>query len=68
MSIVYLVFQVGTQTIAYNSFNRYKFEYWELKNCHQITTKYSYPKYTILQHTKGSNRTLSMYQDTKKGW
>jgi len=65
----YCVFSIPgwDTTIAYNSFNRYKFEYWDTqKNCHQITTKYSYPKYTNITITyERSNRTLSMYQDTK---
>ena len=52
-------------TIAYNSFNRYKFECWDIdKNCHQITSKYSYPQYTNITITfDKSNRTLRMYQD-----
>ena len=52
-------------TIAYNSFNRYKFEYWDRRKvCHQITSKYSYPQYTNITITfDKSNRTLQMYQD-----
>ena len=63
----YCVFSIPgwDTTIAYNSFNRYKFEYWDTqKNCHQITSKYSYPQYTniTISHDR-SDRTLSMYQD-----
>ncbi|MAR20484.1 MAG: hypothetical protein CMD25_00235 [Flavobacteriales bacterium] len=52
-------------TIAYNSFNRYKFEYWDRRKvCHQITSKYSYPQYTNITITfDKSNRTLQMHQD-----
>jgi hypothetical protein len=65
----YCVFSIPgwDTTIAYNSFNRYKFEYWDTqKNCHQITSKYSYPQYTniTISHDR-SDRTLSMYQDGK---
>ena len=63
----YCVFSIPgwDTTIAYNSFNRYKFEYWDTqKNCHQITSKYSYPQYTNITITHDrSDRTLSMYQD-----
>jgi len=63
----YCVFSIPgwDTTIAYNSFNRYKFEYWDSKeNCHQITSKYSYPQYTNITITYDrSNRTLTMYQD-----
>jgi len=65
----YCVFSIPgwDTTIAYNSFNRYKFEYWDIqKNCHQITSKYSYPQYTnITISYDRSNRNLSMYQDGK---
>ena len=43
----YCVFSIPgwDTTIAYNSFNRYKFEYWDIgKNCHQITSNYSLSK------------------------
>ena len=52
-------------TICYNSFNRYKFETWDIgKKCHQITSEYSYPKLTRITVTYDkSNRTLTMYQD-----
>ena len=55
-------------TIAYNSFNRYKFEYWDIgKNCKQITSKYSYPKFTNITITHNRReRHLSMYQDGEK--
>ena len=63
----YCVFSIPgwDTTIAYNSFNRYKFEYWDSKeNCHQITSKYSYPQYTNITITYDrSDRTLMMYQD-----
>ena len=63
----YCVFSIPgwDTTIAYNSFNRYKFEYWDSKeNCHQITSKYSYPQYTNITITYDrSDRTLTMYQD-----
>ena len=50
----YCVFSIEgwDTTIAYNSFNRYKFEYWDIgKNCQQITSKYSYPKFTNITIT-----------------
>ena len=63
----YCVFSIPgwDTTIAYNSFNRYKFEYWDSKeNCHQITSNYSYPQYTNITITYDrSDRTLMMYQD-----
>jgi len=66
----YCVFSIEgwDTTIAYNSFNRYKFEYWDSqKNCYQITSKYSYPRYTnITISYDRSERHLSMYQDGEK--
>ena len=66
----YCVFSIEgwDTTIAYNSFNRYKFEYWDSqKNCYQITSKYSYPKYTNITITYDRHeRHLSMYQDGEK--
>ena len=55
-------------TIGYNSFNRYKFECWDIgKECHQITSEYSYPKLTRISVTYDqSNRLLTMYQDGKE--
>ena len=55
-------------TICYNSFNRYKFECWDIgKECHQITSKYDYPKLTRISVTYDkSNRLLTMYQDGKE--
>ena len=52
-------------TISYNSFNRYKFECWDIgKECHQITSNYSYPRLTKITITYDkSNRILKMYQD-----
>ena len=52
-------------TICYNSFNRYKFECWDIgKECHQITSDYSYPRLTKITITyEKSNRMLKMYQD-----
>ena len=39
-------------TIGYNSFNRYKFEYWDIgKIVIKLTSKYSYPKYTNITIT-----------------
>ena len=54
-------------TICYNSFNRYKFECWDIgKECHQITSDYSYPRLTKITVTYSkSNRMLKMYQDGK---
>ena len=66
----YCVFSIEgwDTTIAYNSFNRYKFEYWDAeKNCHQITSKYSYPKFTNITITYDRHeKYLSMYQDGVK--
>jgi len=66
----YCVFSIEgwDTTIAYNSFNRYKFEYWDIgKNCKQITSKYSYPKFTNITITHNRReRHLSMYQDGEK--
>lgn len=66
----YCVFSIEgwDTTIAYNSFNRYKFEYWDIgKNCHQITSKYSYPKFTNITITHDRReRHLCMYQDGEK--
>ena len=54
-------------TISYNSFNRYKFECWDIgEECHQITSNYSYPRLTKITVTYSkSNRMLKMYQDGK---
>ncbi len=46
----YCVFSIPgwDTTIGYNSFNRYKFECWDIgKECHQITSGYDYPKKRI---------------------
>jgi len=66
----YCVFSIPgwDTTIGYNSFNRYKFECWDIgKECHQITSDYDYPKLTRISITYDkSNRLLTMYQDGKK--
>ena len=66
----YCVFSIPgwDTTIAYNSFNRYKFEYWDTnKNSHQLTSKYSYPRYTNITITYDrGERYLAMYQDGEK--
>jgi hypothetical protein len=63
----YCVFSIPgwDTTICYNSFNRYKFECWDIgKECHQITSEYSYPRLTRITVTYDqSNRLLTMYQD-----
>ena len=63
----YCVFSIPgwDTTICYNSFNRYKFECWDIgKECHQITSDYSYPRLTKITITyEKSNRMLKMYQD-----
>ena len=52
-------------TIGYNSFNRYKFECWDIgKECHQITSEYAYPKLTQITIVY-KDRRLYMYQDGK---
>ena len=65
----YCVFSIEgwDTTICYNSFNRYKFECWDIgKECHQITSGYDYPKLTRITVTYDkSNRLLTMYQDGK---
>ena len=66
----YCVFSIPgwDTTIGYNSFNRYKFECWDIgKECHQITSGYDYPKLTRISVTYDkSNRLLTMYQDGKE--
>ena len=66
----YCVFSIPgwDTTIGYNSFNRYKFECWDIgKECHQITSDYDYPKLTRISVTYDkSNRLLTMYQDGKE--
>ena len=66
----YCVFSIPgwDTTIGYNSFNRYKFECWDIgKECHQITSDYDYPKLTRISITYDkSNRLLTMYQDGKE--
>ena len=50
----YCVFSIPgwDTTIGYNSFNRYKFECWDIgKECHQITSDYDYPKLTRISVT-----------------
>ena len=63
----YCVFSIPgwDTTISYNSFNRYKFECWDIgEECHQITSKYSFPKLTRITATYDqSNRLVTMYQD-----
>ena len=63
----YCVFSIPgwDTTIGYNSFNRYKFETWDIgKECHQITSDYSYPKLTQITITYNKDdRLLIMYQD-----
>jgi hypothetical protein len=63
----YCVFSIPglDTTIGYNSFNRYKFECWDIgENCHHITSEYSYPKLTRITVTYDkSTRLLTMYQD-----
>jgi len=63
----YCVFSIPgwDTTIGYNSFNRYKFECWDIgKECHQITSEYAYPKLTKITITY-KDRILKMYQDGK---
>ena len=63
----YCVFSIPgwDTTIGYNSFNRYKFECWDIgKECHQITSDYDYPKLTQITIVY-KDRTLKMYQDGK---
>ena len=63
----YCVFSIPgwDTTISYNSFNRYKFECWDIgKECHQITSEYAYPKLTKITITY-KDRILKMYQDGK---
>jgi len=66
----YCVFSIPgwDTTISYNSFNRYKFECWDIgKECYQITSGYDYPKLTRISVTYDkSNRLLTMYQDGKE--
>ena len=63
----YCVFSIPgwDTTIGYNSFNRYKFECWDIgKECHQITSEYAYPKLTQITVTYSKlNRMLKLYQD-----
>ena len=63
----YCVFSIPgwDTTISYNSFNRYKFECWDIgKECHQITSDYDYPKLTRITITyRSGDRLLTMYQD-----
>ena len=67
----YCVFSIEgwDTTIAYNSFNRYKFECWDTeKNCIQITSKYSYPNIQNITITYDRHeKYLCMYQDGEKG-
>ena len=61
----YCVFSIPgwDTTIGYNSFNRYKFECWDIgKECHQITSEYAYPKLTQITIVY-KDRRLYMYQD-----
>ncbi len=63
----YCVFSIPgwDTTIGYNSFNRYKFECWDIgKECHQITSEYAYPKLTQITIVY-KDRRLYMYQDGK---
>ena len=63
----YCVFSIPgwDTTIAYNSFNRYKFEYWDTeKNPMEITSKYDYPRFTSMTITHdATSRLLTVYQD-----
>ena len=63
----YCVFSIPgyDTTICYNSFNRYKFECWDIgKKCHQIVSQYHYPKLTRITITYNrEDRLLIMYQD-----
>lgn len=61
----YCVFSIPgwDTTIGYNSFNRYKFECWDIgEECFQITSNYDYPKLTKITITY-KDRILKMYQD-----
>ena len=63
----YCVFSIPgwDTTLGYNSFNRYKFETWDIgEECHQITSDYDYPKLTKITITY-KDRILCMYQDGK---
>jgi len=63
----YCVFSIPgwDTTLGYNSFNRYKFETWDIgEECHQITSDYNYPKLTKITITY-KDRILKMYQDGK---
>jgi hypothetical protein len=63
----YCVFSIPgwDTTLGYNSFNRYKFETWDIgEECHQITSDYDYPKLTKITITY-KDRILKMYQDGK---
>ena len=66
----YCVFSIPgwDTTIAYNSFNRYKFEYWDTqKNPMEITSKYDYPRFTSMTITHdATSRLLTVYQDGKE--
>ena len=66
----YCVFSIpGWDTsISYNSFNRYKFEMWDIeKECYSITSKHSPAKLTRITITYDrSARILIMYQDGKE--
>jgi|TARA_R100000030_G_scaffold17197_3_gene11599 hypothetical protein len=66
----YCVFSIpGWDTsISYNSFNRYRFEIWDVeKECYTITSEHSPPKLTRITVTydRGS-RVLKMYQDGRR--
>ena len=65
----YCVFSIPgwDTTIAYNSFNRFKFEYWDnKKNCFSLNSKFSYPKFTNITITYDrASRSIQMYQDKK---
>ena len=63
----YCVFSIPgwDTTICYNSFNRYKFETWDIgKECQQIISDYDYPKLTKITIVH-KDRNLKMYQDGK---
>ena len=67
MNIVCLVFLVGIQQLHIIHFNRYKFECWDIgKKCHQITSKYDYPKLTNITITYDKTNKSIMYVSRRR--